>query len=403
MTTFLQLHLLISYPPACLNRDDLNRPKSAKMGGVDRLRISSQSLKRAWRVSDVFREQLMGETGIRSKELGRKIKEALLTGIPLTELLKPSHRTAAPDDQVTEKNANEWAWMIAAEYVDKKGKGGDEEVESDEVEAEDKTKKKGKKIAKSNVSKETLKSEQIVFYSQDEIQALNDLVRALRTTRAQIPTAHQLAGIKIKAASRTTDLAMFGRMLASSPDFNVEAACQVAHAITVHRAAVEDDFFTAVDDLNTREEDSGSAHLGEQGFGAGLFYQYVCIDCDLLRENLGGDAALAGRATQALIEAAATVAPSGKQNSFASRAWAYYMLAEKGSRQPRSLSLAFMKPVRDGDMLNDAVSALTAMRDNLDKVYYKGASLDSRSINGTAGEGDFEALKVWAADCGGNP
>ena len=60
---------------------------------------------------------------------------------------------------------------------------------------------------------------------------------------------------------------------------------QVAHAVTVHRAAVEDDFFTAVDDLNTREEDAGSAHMGEQGFGAGLFYLYVCIDCDLLKEN----------------------------------------------------------------------------------------------------------------------
>lgn len=401
MTTFLQLHLLTSYPPACLNRDDLNRPKTAKMGGVDRLRISSQSLKRAWRVSDVFREQLTGETGIRSKEIGRKIKEALLTGIPLPELLMPSHRTAAPDDQVTEKNANEWAWMIAAEYVDKKGKGGDEESEPDEVEGDGKTKKKGKKVAKSNISKETLKSEQIVFYSQDEIQALDAIVQVLRQARTQAPSVQQLAGIKIKAASRTTDLAMFGRMLASSPDYNVEAACQVAHAITVHRAAVEDDFFTAVDDLNTREEDSGSAHLGEQGFGAGLFYQYVCIDCDRLRENLGGDVALAEKAIQALIEAAATVAPTGKQNSFASRAWAYYALAEKGSRQPRALSLAFMKPVREGDMLNEAVSALTSMRDNLDKVYYKGAALDSRSINATTGEGDFEALKTWAADCGG--
>lgn len=401
MTTFLQLHLLTSYPPACLNRDDLNRPKTAKMGGVDRLRISSQSLKRAWRVSDVFREQLSGETGIRSKELGRKIKEALLTGIPLSELLKPSHRTAASDNQVTEKNANEWAWMIAAEYVNKKGKGGEKEGEPDEVEGDDKTKKKDKKVAKSNISKETLKSEQIVFYSQDEIKALDDLVHVLRENKTQTPTAQQLAQIKIKAAPRTTDLAMFGRMLASSPDYNVEAACQVAHAITVHRAAVEDDFFTAVDDLNTREEDAGSAHLGEQGFGAGLFYQYVCIDCDRLRENLDGDAALAGRAIQALIEAAATVAPTGKQNSFASRAWAYYALAEKGNRQPRALSLAFMKPVREGDMLNEAVSALTSIRDNLDKVYYEGVSLDSRSINATTGDGDFKALKTWAADCGG--
>ena len=396
MTTFLQLHLLTSYPPACLNRDDLNRPKTAKMGGVDRLRISSQSLKRAWRVSDVFREQLLGETGIRSKELGRKIKEAILTGTPMSELLMPSHQTAAPDGQVTENDAKDWAWMIAAEYVNKKRKDGAEEGEPDEAEGADTAKKKGKKVAKSNISKETLKSEQIVFYSQDEIEALNELAQALRQTQTQAPSSQQLAGIKIKAASRTADLAMFGRMLASSPDYNVEAACQVAHAVTVHRAAVEDDFFTAVDDLNTREEDAGSAHLGEQGFGAGLFYQYVCIDCDRLRENLG-DAPLAGRAIQALIEAAATVAPTGKQNSFASRAWAYYALAEKGSRQPRALSLAFMKPVREGDMLKEAVSALTSMRDNLDKVYYKGVALDSRSINATTGEGDFEALKTWAA------
>lgn len=401
MTTFLQLHLLTSYPPACLNRDDLNRPKTAKMGGVDRLRISSQSLKRAWRVSDVFREQLTGETGIRSKELGRKIKEALLTDIPLSELLQPSHRTAVPDGQVTEKNANEWAWMIAAEYVDKKSKGGVEEGEPDEDEGGDKTKKKGKKVSKSNISKETLKSEQIVFYSQDEIQALNALVQALKQARTQAPSVQQLAGLKIKASLRTVDLAMFGRMLASSPEYNVEAACQVAHAITVHRCAVEDDYFSAIDDLNRREENTGFAFGSEQGFGAGLFYQYVCIDSDRLRENLGGDTALAARAIQALIEAAATVAPTGKQNSFASRAWAYYALAEKGSRQPRALSLAFMKPVREGDMLNEAVSALTTMRDNLDKVYYKGVALDSRNINATNGEGDFAALKTWAAGCGG--
>lgn len=373
MTTFLQLHLLTSYPPACLNRDDLNRPKSAKMGGVDRLRISSQSLKRAWRTSDVFSEQLTGEIGIRSKELGRRIKEALLTGASLGVLLQENLPTAEADGLISEKDANEWAWTIAFEFV------------------------KGKE---SNLSKDSLKSEQVVSYSRDELDEMEKLVIALRKTGTQPPTPKQLEALKKKGAPRTADLAMFGRMLASSPDFNVEAACQVAHAITVHRAAVEDDYFSAVDDLNRREENVGFAFGGEQGFGAGLFYQYVCIDCERLRENLGGDVALAEQAIQALIEAAATVAPTGKQNSFASRAWAYYALAEKGNRQPRALSLAFMKPVREGDMLNEAVSALTSMRDNLDKVYYKGAALDSRSINATTGDGDFEALKTWAADCG---
>lgn len=403
MTNFLQLHLLTSYPPACLNRDDNNRPKSAKMGGVDRLRISSQSLKRAWRTSEVFREQLTGEMGIRSKELGLKIKQALLMGVPLEELVLPNSRRAEPDGRVAEKDASEWAWMIAAEYVDKKSKDGEDSEKEEDDEAGEKGKKKAKKPTKSNVSKDTLKSEQVVFYSQDELDALASLIRDLRESRTTPPTPQQLERIKIKAAPRTADLAMFGRMLASSPVYNVEAACQVAHAITVHRAAVEDDFFTAVDDLNHHEVDAGSAHMGDQGFGAGLFYQYVCIDCDRLKENLSGDADLAQRAIQALIDAAATVAPSGKQNSFASRAWAYYVLAEKDGRQPRALSLAFMKPVNErGDgMLANAVAELETMRANLDKVYYQGVALDSQAINAVTGEGDFVALKAWASDLGG--
>jgi CRISPR system Cascade subunit CasC len=290
--------------------------------------------------------------------------------------------------------------MIAAEYVDKKSKGGDENEDQVPESSDDEGKKKGKnKAAKSNVKKDTLKSEQIVFYSRAEIGALNELVVALRAS-GKAPTVEQLRAIKVEDSGGTADLALFGRMLASGPKFNVEATCQVAHAVTVHRAAVEDDFFTAVDDLNTREEDAGSAHMGEQGFGAGLFYIYVCLNCDQLREQLG--AKLAGRAIEALVDAAATVAPTGKQNSFASRAWAYYALAEKGSRQPRALSLAFMKPVNEYDegMLANAVKALGTMRDNLDKVYYQGKPLDSRSINAVSGEGDFVALKSWAADCG---
>lgn len=401
MTTFLQLHLLTSYPPACLNRDELNKPKTAVMGGVPRLRVSSQSLKRAWRVSEVFREKLTGETGIRSKELGRRIKDALLSGTPLSALLKPDSPQAEPDRRISEKDAAEWAWMIAGEFVNKPGKSGDEESDVEENQEKDDGRKKGKKSTKSNVSKETLKSEQVVFYSRNEIDALEKLVSALRESRSKAPTPAQLSGIKKKGAVGTADLAMFGRMLASSPDYNVEAACQVAHGITVHRAAVEDDYFSAVDDLNRREENVGFAFGGEQGFGAGLFYLYVCITCDLLKENLGGDAATASQAITALIEAAATVAPSGKQNSFGSRAWASYVLAEKGSRQPRSLSMAFLKPVRGGDMLADAVTALESMRDNLDKVYHGGESLPCERINALEGKGDFQKLLTFAAGCGG--
>ena len=100
------------------------------------------------------------------------------------------------------------------------------------------------------------------------------------------------------------DIAMFGRMLANKPEFNVEAACQVAHAFGVSETIVEDDFFTAVDDLRQASEDAGAGHLGETGFGSALFYTYICIDKDLLVENLGGDEALANQTIRAFTEAA---------------------------------------------------------------------------------------------------
>src|SRR5208282_5204104 len=120
---------------------------------------------------------------------------------------------------------------------------------------------------------------------------------------------------------------------------------QVSHAFTVHEVAVEDDYFTAVDDLN---EGPDAAHIGETEFASGIFYLYVCINRDLLVENLEKQdpekaKELADKTLAALVEAAAKVAPTGHQNSFASRVRTSYMLAEKGSDQPRSLMVAFLK------------------------------------------------------------
>jgi len=98
MTTFVQLHLLTSYPPACLNRDDLNRPKTAVMGGVQRLRLSSQSLKRAWRISEIFEEALGGHIGTRTKEMGLRVYKRL------------------KDAGGAEKSAKEWTQKIAAQW-----------------------------------------------------------------------------------------------------------------------------------------------------------------------------------------------------------------------------------------------------------------------------------------------
>jgi CRISPR system Cascade subunit CasC len=196
------------------------------------------------------------------------------------------------------------------------------------------------------------------------------------------------------------DIAMFGRMLADSPVHNVEAAVQVAHAITVHRVAVEDDYFSAVDDLNTREN-SGAGHIGERGFGAGLFYLYIAIDRALLKANLGGDEALVARALEALVHAVTQVSPTGMQNSFASRAYAGYVLAEKGAQQPRSLSQAFLKPVRSHEdgagMFELSVQAIETRMNNFDAVY--GACAEARyTVNVEKPEGSIAGLVKFVAE-----
>ena len=179
--------------------------------------------------------------------------------------------------------------------------------------------------------------------------------------------------------------------LPNSPAYNTEAAAQVAHAITVHKVTVEDDFFTAVDDLNTGEEDVGAGHMGETEFAAGLFYQYICIDRELLKANLSGDVALANKALTALTEAAATIAPTGKQNSFASRARASYVMAEVGAQQPRSLSVAFLKPVSGDDMLVKAVGAIEHGVKSMDQAY--GSCADKRfTMNLADGTGSLKEI-----------
>lgn len=342
MSRFIQLHILTSYPPSNLNRDDTGSPKTAVVGDCTRLRISSQSLKRAWRTSDVFESSLKGNIGTRTKEMGVEVYKALL------------------EKGVGEKNAREWAKSVAACF----GK-----LKSD----------------KKSEKNEDLHVEQLVHFSPEEEGAIDALVARLADSK----TAPATADLDLlRKDSTAVDIAMFGRMLASKPVFNTDAAVQVAHAITVHKAAVEDDYFIAVDDLNKGDEDVGAAHIGELGFGAGVFYLYLCINKEQLEKNLGGDSALATRALTALLEAVTKVSPTGKQNSFASRAYAGYVLAEKGDQQPRSLAQAFLAPVRGQNMMGEAIKELRKRRENFDAVY--GACADDHiDLNVETGEGSL--------------
>lgn len=344
MSKFIQLHLLTSYAPANLNRDDLGRPKTARMGETERLRVSSQSLKRHWRTSDLIQDVLGDNLGTRTKRLGIEVCNRMI------------------EAGIAEKKANEWAGKIASVFGKSK--------------------------------KDSLEIEQLAHVSPEEWEAVWNLTDKLAAEN-RAPEDDELN--LLRKNSRAVDIALFGRMLASSPDFNTEAACQVAHAISVHSVAVEDDYFTAVDDLNRGDTDLGAAHIGEAAFAAALFYSYVCIDKELLIENLGGDQALASKALGALLEAAVKVSPKGKQNSFASRAYASYVLVEKGGQQPRSLSVAFLKPVAGENQAEDAIKALERQCENFDKVYGQCADV-RRSVNALTGEGSFAELKAFVAD-----
>ncbi|WP_368873689.1 type I-E CRISPR-associated protein Cas7/Cse4/CasC [Proteus mirabilis] len=344
MSQFIQLHILTSCAPSNLNRDDLGRPKTAIMGGFERLRISSQSLKRHWRTSELFNIALSGNIGIRTKKFGLQLYDALIEG------------------GVSEKNAKKWVGLIIEQY--------------------------GK------IKKDSIETEQLVHISHLEKSLAFDLINLLIKEQRE-PTKQELESLK--TINTSVDIALFGRMLASAPKYNIEAACQVAHAISVHSTVIEDDYFTAVDDLNNGETDTGSAHIGEAGFAAALFYSYICINKTQLIESLDGNEELANKAIQALTEVAIKVSPTGKQNSFASRAYASYVLAEKGSYQPRSLSVAFLKPIDDEDMENAAINALKFRMENFDKVY--GTCAESRyQLNAVQGEGSLSGLLQFVAE-----
>ncbi len=372
MANFLQLHFLTSYPPSNLNRDDMGSPKTASMGGVNRLRISSQCLKRTWRTSDQFQTAAANHLGTRTKLVGRVAYEKLIAL------------------GVDEKSAKDWAKKIAGVFGSPKAEA--KEPASKEAGADEKA-----KAGKKDKSLQDLEIGQLVHVSPEEFTAATETLPALLAERKSAPTADELN--LLRANAKGVDIAMFGRMLASSPEYNVEAAVQVSHAVTVHAVTIDDDYFTAVDDLKTVAEDAGAAHIGESAFGAGLFYTYVCIDREQLHANLNDDE-LERRAVGALIEAAAMVSPKGKQNSFASRTYASYILASKGNQQPCSLAAAFLAPI-SRDYLNNAVQKLELQKGNFESAYGPLAdaffALDTSGESTVTTKGSILQLKEFAA------
>ena len=350
MTRFVQLHLLTVYPPSNPNRDDQGRPKTAIYGGVPRLRLSSQSLKRAARLSDAMMKGLEGHMGERTQRIGEAVRTHLL-----------------------EKGAGEkQADKIAHDIADIFGKVDEAAI-------------------KKNPSRVRIR--QLAFVSPDERAAAFDWADKMLDGEGKPDNLKQIV---LRTADGAADVAMFGRMLADDPVFNREAAVQVSHAITTHKAVVEDDYYTAVDDLKRPTEDMGAGFVGEAGFGSGVYYLYVCIDTDLLAKNLAGDRKLARRAVAAAAEAFATATPTGKRNSYNHHARAGYIRAEAGQTQPRSLAAAFLRPVTGADLMVASVAALEEMAEKIDRAYGPQADADD-TMDVDKGVGSLDAIKAFAS------
>ena len=353
MSRFIQLHYLTIYPPSNPNRDDQGRPKSASFGGAHRLRISSQAIKRAARISGTMQDALKGHMGERSRKIGEVVQRALL------------------EDETDVVQARD----IAAQIADVFGK------------LDDAAEKKYGYV----------RIRQLAFVSPQERNLALGLARKAAAGEP-LPKAADLKKMVLRRADGAADIAMFGRMLADAdgPDFNREAAVQVSHALTTHTAMVEDDFYTAVDDLKTPDEDAGAGFVGDAGFGSGVYYLYACVDTNLLVDNLAGDRALAARATEALAEALAIASPSGKRNTYGSHVRAGFIRAEAGTQQPRSLAGAFFQPVQ-GDLMAGSAAALTDMAMQMDAAY--GNCADAQAVmDVAAGQGNLAKIKLFVRD-----
>ncbi|MFJ5486509.1 type I-E CRISPR-associated protein Cas7/Cse4/CasC, partial [Hansschlegelia beijingensis] len=329
MTRFIQIHTLSSYPAVLLNRDDAGLAKRLPYGGAVRTRVSSQCLKRHWRLAqdDWSLKSVGAPMGVRSREIVERMILPNIAGDPvvagevakaLVKHLYGKNSAAVPKRQALLLGRPEVDYLTrianeaAAEAADAKG-----------------------------------------------AEAAVDARIGKGDGRRNLATLTEVAG-KLAAG---LEAALFGRMVTSDPDANTDAAIHVAHAFTVHREESESDYFTVVDDLRAEAGEAGSGGIFDTEVTSGLFYGYVVVDVALLTENLGGDSELAGRVVEHLIHLIATVSPGAKKGSTAPYAYADLMLVEGGCRQPRSLAGAFRRPIRtarDGDIGSEAAAALAA-------------------------------------------
>ena len=333
----IELHMIKNFPPTNLNRDESGSPKTCFFGGSQRGRISSQSLKHAWRRSSEFARLPLG---IRTRYLPDLISDELAQNGVADEYLSIVQRKITG-------------------FGSKDGSEGEERTTS-----------------------------QIMFFSQDDIVAVAQIIRkAIDESGSlanfqKIPVKQWQDVLRKQVRPITLDMALFGRMITDDSFKDVEASLQVAHAISTHTVNQESDFFTAVDDLKlTYGQDSGSAMMGDTDFNACCYYFYASIDIDQLRSNIEGSNEVKRVFQQilpTLIESMAMTNPSGKQNSFAGHAFPALICVERKEKKvPVSYVNAFEVPVRSTNGYTiPSILALVKTINRFDQCF--GLAIDQR-------------------------
>ena len=351
----LELHIIQSVPVACLNRDDLNSPKTAIFGGVQRARVSSQSWKRAIReMAGNELDQLGMFKGRRSRLFIEKIcselKELGELEENVTALAICAGHYLAKLDAKQEGKVKTLMFLSPLEYkifanflssldiTDKQklvdavsavdmAKLAKEDEDDDEKEETEKMKKGDKKLSAKAFTKLVAKI------------IKSPLEKALRGEKKEPQSLPKDAA----------DIALFGRMVASDHSLTVEAAAMFSHALSTHRVDNEIDFFSAVDDLQPKDE-AGAGMTGTLEFNSATYYRFAALNLDMLADSDHlGDMSQEERKSvvQTFIEATIKAIPGARKNTMNANTLPVFVLGvvrEKG--HPLQLVNAFEAPVR---------------------------------------------------------
>ncbi len=283
---YIDIHVLQTVPPSCVNRDDTGSPKTAVYGGVTRARVSSQAWKRAIRkyFCDVFEGDYVGT---RTKKIFEMIEEAII----------------AIDPEITGEAAKKMA-KNALKAAGFSLKGDDNAVGA------------------------------LFFISNAQAKAIAELA----VKQVDEKDAYKAALREAPAV----DMALFGRMVADDPSLNYDAAAQVAHAISTHAVQNEFDYFTAVDD-RAPEDSSGAGHIGTTEYNSATLYRYAAVNVDELADMVP-EAAV--EAVKCFIGAFCCSMPTGKQNTFANRTVPDLIYVTIRNDQPVNMAGAFENPIQ---------------------------------------------------------